>query len=1089
MSKALVVSILLVFLFSCSGGDKNKNLTSSQPVKTPFSLVSNAQTHINFKNKMHEDLYFNFLNYPYVYNGGGVAVGDINNDGLEDIYFTSNEGTNKLYLNKGDFSFEDITVQAGVSDTKGWSTGVSMVDINHDGWLDIYVCKSGSLQNDKLRENKLYINQKNNTFRDEASKYGLNNRGFSTQAYFLDYDKDGDLDMYLVNHRADFRNNAHIDLENQKRIVPEFTDHLFQNNGNFFTDVTLQSGISNKAWGLSAAIGDFNQDGWPDVYVANDFLEPDFLYINNHDGTFTNRIDALLKHISTNSMGCDFADINNDFLPDLMVLEMAPADRARSKQNMPSMDVQAFNLMVNSGYHYQYMRNMLQLHNANNTYSDIGQLAGVTNTDWSWSTLIADFDNDGYNDIFVSNGIKKDLANSDFRERMKNNIRNHKKVSLSEAIDMMPSSKIANYMFLNNKDFTFKDVSKDFGFAKKINSNGTAYADFDNDGDLDLVMNNQGEVATIYQNNTQRNYVKISLKGTKKNPRAIGSKVFVYSAGNKQFKSLYTNRGYQSSVSDKLIFGLGETQKIDSICVIWNDGKTGVYTGIKINSHVTLSHDNATVSCVQNPEQQSYFIKIDPSKLGIDFRHFAVNFNDYDKQLLLPQKQSTVDNCIAVGDINNDGLEDLFLGNTSHNAAKMYLQTPQGTFRAINTALFEKEKQYNDNNALFFDADHDGDMDLYVATGNYAIPENSRLQQDRLYINDGKGHFSKSNALPPVTAVTKAIAAYDYDHDGDEDLFVGGRVVPAKYPNAPESYVLENRRGKFVNVTQKVAKDFQFLGLINDMIFSDYDQDGDKDLMVAGEWLPVCVFQNNKGIFTRKSLQSDSIIGWNQTIKAYDIDHDGDEDYLIGNYGKNNKFHPSEAKPLHIFANYFDDNDSWDTALSKVSGNNLYPARGKECSTQQTPFLADKITTYKDFANATLTDVYGKEKIENALHLKATSFHSYLMLNEGESGFSIVDFPNAAQFGPTLGFEICDINADAQDEIIGVGDIYDAEVETIRYDASRGYILSPDMTPVKDSGFILDNEAKNIKKIKIGTDNYLIVLNANSALSIFRIAP
>jgi len=1080
---------LLLLLSACA--DKESKKESVLESKPKFSLISNTQTQIDFKNEVTENLYFNFLNYPYVYNGGGVAVGDINNDGLEDIYFSSNQQSNKLYLNKGDFSFKDITDAANVKDDQGWSTGVSMIDINNDGWLDIYVCKSGSLKDSKQRENKLFINQKNNTFVEEAAKYGLNQNGFSTQAYFLDYDKDGDIDMYLVNHRADFRKTAHIDLEDQQKIIPEFTDYLFQNQNGKFVNVTAKAGISNKAWGLSASIGDFNNDGWPDIFVANDFLEPDFLYINNHDGSFTNQADSYFKHISTNSMGCDFADINNDMLSDLIVLEMAPAERARNKQNMASMDVENFNFMVNAGYHHQYMLNMLQLNNGNNSFSEIGQLANISKTDWSWAPLIADFDNDGYNDIFISNGIKKDLANSDYRAQMQSNIKNHKKVSLNEAIEMMPSTKKANYMFINNTDYSFKNASIAYGFSKKVNSNGAAYADLDNDGDLDLILNNQSEKASVYRNNATNNYLKVALTGNKNNRNGIGAKVEVYQGNTQQSKTLYTNRGYQSSVSRQLNFGIGKTSKIDSVKVIWYDGKTQLLKDIDKNKHLKLSYADATFFKKPTTARDTpLFEALNPSAIGINYKHKKVEFNDYEIQLLLPQKQSTLDAAIAVADVNNDGLEDIFIGNTQGYPAQLYLQDNTGKFSLSSEKTFIADKEYNDNKALFFDADNDTDLDLYITTGNYKLPENSNLQQDRLYLNNGKGVFKRSNRLPEVLAVTKAVAAYDYDNDGDLDLFVGGRVVPSKYPVAPKSYILENRKATFYKVTEKVSKDFQNIGLVNDLIFSDYDNDADKDLIVVGEWTAVSFFKNNNGLFTRDSLTTDKNKGWFQTIKAIDYDADGDEDYFIGNMGKNNKFHPSLEKPLHIYANYFDDNASYDTALSKISDGKMYPARGKECSSQQTPFLNEKITSYKDFANATLTEVYGQEKIDSSLHLEATNFNSFYMQNNGGGNFEIINLPMGAQFGPSLGFEFLDVNKDEKQEVLGIGNIYDAEVETVRYDASRGFILTRDNNEIKtmtNTGFLTNKEVKAIAKISIKGKKHILLLNANDVLTILRI--
>lgn len=1083
------ISIIVVLLcFSCTNDIAIKSFEDGK--NTLFTSIPVSHSNIDFENKVQENLYFNFINYSYIYNGGGVAVGDINNDGLEDIYFVSNQNSNKLYLNKGNFVFEDITSSANVKDDDGWSTGVTMIDINNDGWLDIYVCKSGELQNPVLRQNKLYINQKDNTFKEEAQKYGLNQHGFSTQAYFLDYDKDGDLDMYLVNHRADFENNITINNAVQQQLTQDDSDHLFRNDNGRFYNVTQQAGVANKAWGLSASIGDFNNDNWPDIYVANDFLEPDFLYINNQDGTFTDKIQTHFKHISTNSMGSDFADVNNDLLPDLVVLDMMAADRIRGKENMATMSTENFNLMVASGYHHQYMSNMLQLNNGETAaFSEIGQLSGIAKTDWSWAPLIADFNNDGYNDLFVTNGIENDLSNQDFRNQMRQNIMNRKKISLEEAINMMPSTKLANYMFTNNNDFTFKDVSTEYGFDAKINSNGAAYADLDNDGDLDLVLNNQSDKASIYRNNTEENYLSISLKGPATNPSAVGAKVYVFTNGLKQLREVSPSRGYQSSVSYNVHFGLNSTEQIDSLKIVWAEGKTQKITNVKANQHLKLEYTEAKSSEVTERLNESRFEDINSSELGITYKHHSETFDDYSLQLLLPQKQSTIDNALTIADVNNDGLDDIFIGNTQGFAAELYIQKESGTFQETNESLFERDKQYNDNNALFFDVDNDNDLDLYIASGNYVLNENSGLLQDRLYINDGNGNFSKGQ-LPKMLSVTKALAANDYDNDGDLDLFVGGRVVPGMYPKPPESYLLENNNGIFTNVISNRAKQLQHIGLVNDATFSDYDNDGDADLIVVGEWMPVAFFNNNNGSFSKVELPSNNITGWFQTIKKVDYDNDGDDDYFVGNYGKNNKFHPSLEKPLHIYANYFDDNDSYDTALSKESKGELFPVRGKECSSQQTPFLNEKITTFKEFANSNIFDIYGEESIDNALHLTTTSFESYLIKNLGNSNFEFESLPNKAQFGPTLSFETMDVNSDGINEVLGFGGVYDAEVETIRYDASRGYAMSVDNNNVTISNGIetlVNTEVKSVRQITIQGTPHLIILNANSELTLLKV--
>jgi hypothetical protein len=1087
MQPRLLLLIYLLICFAC----KDNSVPYKDGTTTLFTNIPSSHSNIDFINKIEETVDFNFLNYSYIYNGGGVAVGDINNDGLEDIYFTSNQQSNRLYLNKGNFVFEDITEDANVMDDQGWSTGVTMIDINNDGWLDIYVCKSASIKNRKARQNKLYINQKDNTFKEEALKYGLKDYSFSTQAYFLDYDKDGDLDMYLVNHSLDTNKDLYLQPQDLPSITKDDIDRLYQNNNGKFKDVTKLAGISfDKAWGLSASIGDFNNDTWPDIYVANDFFEPDFLYINNQDGTFTNSVLDAFKHISNNSMGSDFADINNDLMADLIVLDMLASDRKRGKENMASMDIAKFNRMVKQGYHHQYMSNMLQLNNGNGTYSEIGQFSGIAKTDWSWAPLIADFDNDGFNDVFITNGIEKDIANQDFRRTMlKKDLSTNKEERFKEAQELIPSAKLANFMFINNQDYTFKDSSSKYGFGKNINSNGAAYGDLDNDGDLDLVLNNQSDMASIYRNNSETNFLSIELKGPKHNINGIGTRIELYAKDTKQLREFYASRGYQSSVSNQVNFGLGSFQKIDSIKVTWSENKSQTLTNIDANQKLTIDYSDAEENINLKKESVKLFESVSADELGIDYKHKSVDFNDYDLQLLLPQKQSTIDNTLVVADVNNDGLDDFFVGNTKGYSAEMYVQNKEGKFYKSNQSLFENEKAYNDNNALFFDADNDNDLDLYVASGNYSEDEDSLLLQDRLYINDGKGNFSKGK-LPVMLTVTKAIASGDFDNDGDLDLFVGGRVVHGKYPETPESYLLENINSNFVNVTSNNGDELKNLGLVNDAVFSDYDKDGDKDLIVVGEWIPVSFFKNNEGIFTKVNQESDIKTGWYQTISAVDYDNDGDEDYFVGNYGENNKFHPTQDKPLHIYANYFDDNESYDIALSKEEKGELFPVRGKECSSQQTPFLNEKIGTYSEFSNSTIIDVYGKDNIETALHLKATTFSSYYIENKGNGNFVFSVLPNEAQFGPTLDFEFLELNNDDTLEVIGIGGIYDAEVETIRYDASNGYLIKNgelDLTYNVGLLNITEEESKNSECITIDDSEYLIIKMVNSELKIIKL--
>ncbi|BAO75500.1 VCBS repeat-containing protein [Winogradskyella sp. PG-2] len=1058
-----------------------------------FERVDNNHTNIHFANNVTENLYFNFLNYSYIYNGAGLAVGDINNDGLDDLYFSSNQETNKLYINKGGLEFKDITANSNTEDDNGWTTGVSMIDINNDGWLDIYVCKSGSLNNHELRKNRLYINQKDETFIESASEYGLDHFGFSTQAYFFDYDNDNDLDMYLVNHRQDFRNNTHIDPRLQETKEPYSSDQLFRNDGNHFSNITKEAGIENKAWGLSASIGDFNNDNFLDIYVANDFLEPDFLYINQGNGKFKDEILSYFKHISTNSMGSDFADINNDLKPDLIVLDMLAEDHIRSKENMAAMSTENFNLLVSAGYHHQYMSNILQLNNDNSTFSEIGQLAGIAKTDWSWAPLIADFDNDGFNDLFITNGIENDLSNQDFRNQMKANIQNRKKVSLDEAINMMPSTKLSNYAFRNNKDLTFTNNSKKWGLDAEINSCGAVYADLDNDGDLDLIINNQSEEASIYRNNTNNNYITFSFKGPDNNPYGIGTTVNIYSGGLQQSKTLFVGRGYQSSVTNKLHFGLEERTKIDSVKVTWPNRKQQLITVVEANRSLSLNYKNAITSKNQKIKSNTLFEAIDPITIGIDYEQVENKFDDFNLQLLLPQKQSEVSSPMTVADINNDGLDDFFVGNSKNEKASLFIQKNDGQFEGSNEALFESDKIYEDTNARFIDIDNDNDLDLYVTSGGYEIEQNSPLLQDRLYINDGKGRFKKSNKLPNIFSNTKGITSADYDNDGDMDIFVGGRVKHGMYPLSDKSYLLENQNGKFIDVTSDRISEISELEMVNEAVFTDYDNDGDADLIIVGEWMSITIFQNDNSNFQKRELQElKDLNGWYQTIKEVDLNKDGLKDYVIGNWGENNKFHPGKEKPLHVYADDFDDNTSIDIILSKVSKTGeLIPVRGKQCSSEQNAFINYKIKTYKEFAASSIIDIYGENELSKATHLTAFHFQSIILRNKGDGHFEIENLPKHAQFSPTLSIETHDLNNDGHIDIFGVGNVFDAEVETIRYDASKNYVLlggdDDDFKFINDASYFNNSEAKTIKKIVINDQVHFIIMNKNDSLKILRL--
>jgi len=1084
-SKSIFI-LLLAITFGCSKNSKNPAQSNLL-----FSKIEADKTNIHFTNTVKENLYFNFINYSYIYNGGGVAVGDINNDGLEDIYFTSNQESNKLYVNNGNFTFKDISSKAHVTDENGWTTGVTMIDINNDGWLDIYVCKSGALNSHEQRKNKLYINQKNNTFKESAKAYGLDHYGFSVQAYFFDFDNDGDVDMYLVNHRQDFRNNVNTDPRIQLKKEDYNSDQLFRNDGNGFTNITKEAGILNKAWGLSASIGDFNHDNLLDIFVANDFLEPDFLYINQGDGTFKDNALKHFNHISSNSMGSDFADINNDLLPDLIVLDMMAEDHIRGKENMATMSISNFHKLVDMGYHHQYMSNVLQLNNGNGTYSEISSLAGIAKTDWSWAPLIADFNNDGFNDVFVTNGIQNDLSNQDFRNQMKSNIRNRKKVSLDEAIQMMPSHKLSNYIFKNNKDLTFKNNTEKWGLGAKVNSNGAVYADLDNDGDLDLIINNQGEKAAIYKNNSTNNYISFELKGSKNNRFGIGAKVTVYANNLKQAKTHFTSRGYQSSIGNKLHFGLDNQPKIDSVIVDWNATTSQKFVDMQLNKNFTLYHKNAVHKNTKKALKNGLVQRINPTDIGISYQQKENDFDDFKLQLLLPQKQSVMSSTIAVADVNNDSLDDFFVGNAIGENASLFIQQKNGKFKESNKNLFKKEKIFEDTDAQFMDIDNDNDLDLLVTSGGYEVKKNNSYLQDRIYINDGNGNFKKGT-LPEIRTNSKGIAFTDTNNNGKPEIFVGGNVTHGQYPLSDKPYFLAYKNGKYTNIIDEVFDDISGLKIIKDVLFSDFDNDGDDDLIVVGEWMPISIFENRNGQFYKKEIKGlSNTNGWFQTIKAADIDKDGKLDYIVGNWGTNNKFHPSNNKPLHIYADYFDNNTSFDIALSKVSKTGeLLPIRGKECSTQQTPFLNNKLKTFKEFAAATMPEIYGSANLAKAHHFVGHSFASIILKNKGDGKFEIQELPNFGQFSPTLGIEVADVNNDGYLDIFGVGNNYDSEVETIRYDASKGYLLLGNKKGTfhrsNDASYFNNKEAKDIKKIQIKGVLHFIILNKNAELTILK---
>jgi len=1088
---------LLFTLFSCADktSEKAKDGKLTDGATTLFTKVEASSSGINFQNNLVETMDFNFLNYPYIYAGAGLAVGDINNDGLDDVYLVSNFGPNKLYKNNGNLAFEDITMASKTEDYKGFSTGATMLDINNDGWLDIYVSKAGSLNDDEGRRNLLFVNQKDGTFKEDAKTWGIDDPGYTTQAYSLDYDKDGDLDLYVVNYRYDFANNSKISSLIQSQIEEVTSDQLYRNNGTNFTKVTAEARLHNKAWGLGAAVGDFNNDGWDDIYVSNDFLEPDAMYINQKDGTFKNEIISRINHISFNSMGSDYADLDNDLNPDLITVDMLAENYKRGRENMASMSTSNFMNMVKVGYHHAYMANMLHYNMGNGKFKETAQLSGIVKTDWSWAPLIADFDNDGLKDIYITNGVVKDYTNQDFRTAIREKNAKGESMTLEAVLDMLPSQELDNYAYKNNGDLTFSKVIEDWGLEDPSFSQGGAYADFDNDGDLDLIVSNANNNIGLYRNNANQNYVQIKLKGPKNNALGLGAHVYVKDENKTQFQQLYLTRGYESSVTNTLHFGLGEKALKTEITVEWPDGKISKVSDVGANKLINIDYESATTGTISFKTNNTLKRNLNAKALGIDYEQKENYFNDFELQLLLPQKVSSKGTAVITADVNGDGLDDFFVGNAKDATAAMYVQTAGGSFTTTNEALWAQYANYEDANALFFDADGDGDQDLYVVSAGYELKENSPLLQDRLYTNDGKGNFSyNQGALPSFLVSGKSVAAADYDGDGDLDLFVGGNLVPGKYPLTPRSYLFKNTNGTFTDVTSENPA-LSEIGMVSEATFTDYDNDKDLDLLVVGEWMNPIFFNNNGGLFSKAEKISglDKSEGWYYSVIAADFDNDGDQDYVFGNIGKNNKFKPSEKKPIYIDAKDFDNNGTFDVALSKISNGKVVPVRGKECSSEQNPFLLEKIGTFKEFASLEFKEIYGEELLKDTFKLVVHQFETVYVENLGDGTFKQTELPILAQTGPTLSILPGDYNNDGHMDIMGVGAIYDAEVETIRYDSNYGYVLLGDGTGnfaySKDYDPFIDSDAKDMTEITINGKMHYMVVSNNAPLEIFRFEP
>ncbi|MEA5460327.1 VCBS repeat-containing protein [Arcicella sp. LKC2W] len=1062
----LFVIIIVLFLTSCKTNNKK------------FDRLSSAKTGVSFINKIEENETQNVLNYEYFYNGGGVAAADFNNDGLIDLYFTANMGSDKLYINKGEgLEFEDVTEKSGIEFKGEWKTGVSIVDINNDGWNDIYVSVSGNVDNPALRKNKLYINNKNwngssPRFTDRAKEYGLDCNGFTTQTAFFDYDKDGDLDAFVMNHNVKDFNRFDVEAVHAMRDSLA-GDKLLRNDNGKFIDVSVVAGIKGNpiGFGLGLHIADLNNDNFPDIYVSNDYIESDYLYINNQDGTFSDNIAKMTDHTSYFSMGNDIADFNNDLLPDIITLDMLPEDNKRQKLLFGPDNYEAYLSMLKNGFHPEVMRNMLQMNNGNGTFSDIGQVAGISNTDWSWSALFADYDNDGYKDLFVTNGYLRDYSNMDFVKYYADK-KSDENASMLDIIKQMPSTLTTNYIFKNNGDLTFSNLTKDWGIELPINSNGAVYADLDNDGDLELIVNNINEEASIYQNlqqeNTPQNYVDIALKNGNKSIE--GTKVYVYSGGLKQYQESSNLRGFQSSVSAPVHFGLGTNTKIDSIRIIWNDNSTQLIKNLPINQQNTVTYQKGTD--YQEINNNPYFEKIK----NTSFVHSQMPFNDFSKQLLLPQMYSYQGPALAVGDVNGDKLEDVFLGGGKGSKGQLLLQDKLGNFRESQQAIFKQDELCTDADATFFDSDNDGDLDLYVVSGGYEYLVDDFLLQDRLYLNDGKGNFTKSEDKLPLNRSSKSkVVPFDADNDGDLDLFLAGYVVPHNYPAYNPSSILINEKGTFKELpNEQLAK----LGIVTDAAAIDINKDGLKDIVLVGEWIPVTILMNKNGNFEKKELPN--LNGFWQSIEAQDIDNDGDEDLVLGNLGLNSQYKASVNEPFTLTVKDFDGNGSIDPIMSHFIQGQNYPAYSLDELSSQLPSIKKKYTDYKSYSETKTSDLLtllnDKESFTTQIHELASGI---LLNNNGELNFT--KLPIQAQFSMVNAIKFKDINGDKLPDLILAGNNSKMRVRIGNLDANHGQLFinrgkgNFEYLPQNISGLNVRGDVKNMvfvgDKILFGVNN------------------
>jgi len=1094
--------ILLLFLTTLSC-QRNRDTSL-------FTMLRPSSTGVEFENRLTETEAFNIIEYLYYNNGAGVAAGDINNDGLIDLYFSANQSENRLYLNKGNLKFEDITDASGVAGSGDWSTGITMADVNGDGLLDIHVCNVGDYKG-LQGHNQLFINQGDLTFIDESAAYGLDFSGFSTQAAFFDYDLDGDLDMYLLNHSVHTsRSYGMSDL--RKDEDERAGDRLYRNDpdgsGRTFREVTAEAGIyrSQIGYGLGVNTSDINNDGYPDIYVSNDFHENDYLYINNGDGTFTEQLTEMIAHTSRSSMGNDVADINNDGLADIMVLDMLPDEQQILKQSGTEDELELFRMKLQYGYAPQYVHNTLQLNMGNGKYSEIARLAGVHSTDWSWSALFCDLDNDGWKDLFVTSGIYRRPNDLDYVKFLTGGNRyastvNNDSLSDRALYERMPLQPDINHLFQNNGDLTFSDTGKEWGFEIPDYSNGSTYADLDNDGDLELVVNNINGPASIYRNNSEslpdRHFLKVELKGSDLNRFGVGAQVCIYAGGKQQMAQHYATRGFMSSTSDLLHFGLGSDTLVDSLSILWPGLLKQTLYGVQGNQtiHLDISRAEPVVSLKKTRSEKPIFRST--SIPGLDFRHRENDWEDIDREALIPASLSAEGPALAAGDVNGDGLIDVFMGGATDQVSHLYIQVPGARFMSSAQPSFLHDRYTEEVDAAFFDADGDGDQDLYLVRGGSEEFAGSPILNDRLLLNDGHGHFEHSppGSIPLLMQNGACVRPADFDGDGDMDLFLGTRSIPGAYGISPEQFILENDgSGHFSPLPPERLGTLHKAGMVTDARWFDYDQDGDPDLVVVGTWMNVSIFTNNQGTFSEVTASAGlaETSGWWNCIELADLDLDGDLDLIAGNHGVNSMLKASLQEPVELWLNDFDNNGVPDPILCSYHDGNSYPLASFDELKRQIIGVEQIYPSYADFGGQTVAEMLGEELLAKSLLKKAVQLESAIFINRGDGTFETRTLPVESQFSPVRAVRSADFNQDGIPDLLLAGNNYFTRPSLGRQDASFAWFLTGNraleyktLWPA-ESGFSVNGDMRKMHLIEIEGEQHILCLPNNNSIQIFK---